>query len=130
MPKHQYTTKASPRLVQKIQHKNENKKIREPIAIVYPEAVSPGALEQIAKQSLLNGTTVILPTQVELPQSKGRAKAAKLPELPWQTTPAALDISKLVNHYLMLSKIRLTSKSPANRFNVLEMAPLTHSDLF
>lgn len=78
--------------------------------LVYAETVRPEILEKIARQSLLNGKTIILPTTTNEPHSKGRAKTVKTPELPWQCTPASIDFSKLINHYLMLSKIRLTSE--------------------
>lgn len=85
---------------------------KESAAIVYPETVSVDTVEQIVRKSILDGKTAILPIQIDvsIPATKARVKLLKEPELPWQITPSA-DFSKLGNHYLMLSKIRLTSKT-------------------
>lgn len=50
--------------------------------------------------------TIELPA-TEINQEKIKAKKVIVPEPPWNVTPN-LDSSKLLQHYLMLSKIRLT----------------------
>lgn len=116
----QHATKATPKLVQTIsQGPNVRSRLRsdEPATVVYPSTISARTVEQIARQSLLSGPTVILPTPTIVePPTKARTKVIKEPELPWQVTPA-VDLSKLGNHYLMLSKIRLTSKCNSLSFH-------------
>lgn len=69
-------------------------------------------MEQIVRKSILDGKTAIMPIKIDvsMPTTKIRTKVVKEPEQPWQITPA-IDLSKLGNNYLMLSKSRLTSKS-------------------
>lgn len=95
-------------MIEQIQQKNGDKgnKLKEPAVIVVPQAISTDTLDFIATHS---GQSVTLPSKTDVAAPKARAKSKKEPELAWQVTPST-DLSKLGNHYLMLSKIRLTSK--------------------
>lgn len=114
----QHATKATPKLAHHLEEAltpNARRKYDtdEPATVVYPETISARTVAQIARQSLLAHQTVVLPTQTDVtplsPTTSTRTKVIKERELPWQVTPT-IDFSKLGNHYLMLSKIRLTSE--------------------
>lgn len=61
---------------------------------------------------------VILDAIKETKDGSDKKSTPKKPEeLPWRITPSS-DLSKLLNHYLMLSKIRLTCKFSENPLKI------------
>ncbi|XP_026461875.1 protoheme IX farnesyltransferase, mitochondrial isoform X2 [Ctenocephalides felis] len=78
-----------------------------------------------ARSPMRNNTsiavTIELPTS-EIPKEKTKVKKVIIPEPAWTVTPNS-DASKLIQHYLMLSKIRLTSLVVITSMAGYAMAP-------
>lgn len=78
--------------------------------VIRPELKIPSSADITANQ--------ILETLKETKDGTDKKSAAKKPEeMPWRITPSQ-DLSKLLNHYLMLSKIRLTCREYFNLFRL------------
>jgi hypothetical protein len=78
----------------KLIHEENRQVTKVSVQKIEPDLVAAAAIERNVQQSNEKTTAV-------------SAVARKPPELPWRVTPST-EQNKLVKHYLMLSKIRLT----------------------